>query len=264
MRHFSFFLAPMVTLTSLDRSPRSCYLLSSSTYLLRLGSTVQYRGTQVVTLLMPYDIHSQFSSSTSDSTTFDASATWVEAIPHPPLLVFVNATTDWASIAWVFTTEEDPRHSPSTTSNLTTHLSSSAKTQSELGTLAVFGPETGVSRHITTSIRAIYQDTSAISTLSELRLPEQKKTKKKLKKWATRRQRDWAPQRWVRAIKNNHQKNWKNEWRGGKGIGHPGVESEQEKTITKKAVQDKWSHLAHITSQHLVYPRRFTILLTFL
>lgn len=45
--------APWVTLTSVDRSLRPCYLLSSCIRLLILGSTIPYRGTQVVTLVMP-------------------------------------------------------------------------------------------------------------------------------------------------------------------------------------------------------------------
>ena len=69
---------------------------------------------------------------------------------------------DWASIGCIFAKEEDSRHSPSTSSNLTSLLSPSAKTQSGLGTLAVFGPEMRAPRHIITSTRATFQHRSAI------------------------------------------------------------------------------------------------------
>lgn len=183
----SFSLALLITLTFVDRSQRPCYFLSSYTYLLMLGSTTPYRGTQVVTLVMPLrypqpilflDIrldNSRYFSNTSRSHTSSTSS------------FCDNFAMDWASIGQGFAKEEASRHSPSTSSNLTPLLSTSAKTQSEMGTLAVFGPEMSAPRHIITSTRATYQHRSAILHLFCRNYDFQnnkttQKTKKKLKK----------------------------------------------------------------------------------
>lgn len=87
---------------------------------------------------------------------------------------------DWASISWVFTS----RHSPSTSTNLTSPLIFYKGKAKRLGTSsAAFGLEIRAPRHIITSTRAIYEHNSAI-ILSELPLPEKKhqKTQEKIEK----------------------------------------------------------------------------------